>query len=89
MLAKFNNRQNTAPQPNKRFYTVGYVPQGIKPNSRPQLTIKGRWLEQIGFYTRRPVVIKVEHNKLIIEFVFLFQTTSEIPPLIRWGSLSL
>ncbi|PXZ05390.1 type I toxin-antitoxin system SymE family toxin, partial [Gilliamella apicola] len=37
-----------APQPNERFYTIGYVPQGIKPNPRPQLTIKGRWLEQIG-----------------------------------------
>ncbi|WP_416379690.1 MULTISPECIES: SymE family type I addiction module toxin [unclassified Gilliamella] len=40
------------------FYTIGYVPQGTKPNPRPQLTIKGRWLEQFGFYTRRPVIIK-------------------------------
>ena len=55
------------PPSNERFYTVGYVPQGTKPNPRPQFTIKGRWLEQIGFYDGRPVVIKVEQNKLIIE----------------------
>ena len=33
----------------ERFYTVGYMPQGTKPNPRPQLTIKGRCLEQFGF----------------------------------------
>lgn len=60
----------TAPQPTERFYTVGYVPQGTKPNLKPQLTIKGRWLEHFGFYVGSPVVIKVEHNKLIIELVF-------------------
>ncbi|MBI0006071.1 type I toxin-antitoxin system SymE family toxin [Gilliamella sp. W8126] len=46
---------------------MGYVPQGIKPNPRPQLTIKGRWLEQIGFYVGSPVIIKIEQGKLIIE----------------------
>ncbi|MCX8740048.1 SymE family type I addiction module toxin [Gilliamella sp. B2824] len=39
------------------FYTIGYVIQGTKPNPRPQLTIKGRWLEQTGFYVGCPVVI--------------------------------
>ncbi|MCX8740041.1 type I toxin-antitoxin system SymE family toxin [Gilliamella sp. B2824] len=57
-----------ASQPNERFYTVGYVPQGTKPNPRPQLTIKGRWLEQFGFYVGCPVIIKIEQGKLIIEF---------------------
>ena len=57
-----------ASQPNERFYTIGgYVPQGIKPNPRPQITIKGRWLEQIGFYAGQSVIIKVEQNKLIVE----------------------
>ncbi|PXY94611.1 type I toxin-antitoxin system SymE family toxin [Frischella perrara] len=49
------------------FYTVGYTPNGGFSNPRPQLTIKGRWLEQIGFYAGQAVVIKVECNKLIIE----------------------
>jgi len=31
------------------------------------MNIKGRLLEQIGFYAGQAVVIKVEHNKLIIE----------------------
>ncbi|MCX8745353.1 SymE family type I addiction module toxin [Snodgrassella sp. B3882] len=31
--------------------------------------MKGSWLEQIGFYASRPVIIKVEQNKLIIELV--------------------
>lgn len=56
-----------ASQPNERFYTIGYVPQGTKPNPKPQLTIKGRWLEQFGFYVGCPVIIKIEQGKLIIE----------------------
>ncbi|PIT41691.1 hypothetical protein BHC43_00525 [Snodgrassella alvi] len=56
-----------APQPNEQFYNVGYVPQGIKPNPRPQLTIEGWWLEQIGFYVGCPVIIQIEQGKLIIE----------------------
>ncbi|MCX8582408.1 MULTISPECIES: SymE family type I addiction module toxin [unclassified Gilliamella] len=52
-----------ASQPNERFYTVGYVPQGTKPNPKPQLTIKGRWLEQIGYYVGCPVIINIEQGK--------------------------
>ncbi|MCX8583314.1 type I toxin-antitoxin system SymE family toxin [Gilliamella sp. B3367] len=45
------------------------MPQGTKPNPKPkpQLTIKGRWLEQIGFYVGCPVIIKTEQGKLIVE----------------------
>ncbi|WP_141671507.1 SymE family type I addiction module toxin [Gilliamella apicola] len=39
----------------------------MKPNPRPQLIIKGRWLEQFGFYVGCPVVIKIEQGKLVIE----------------------
>ena len=56
-----------ASQPNERFYTVGYVPQGTKPNPRPQLTIKGSWLKQFGVYVGRPVIIKIEQGKLVVE----------------------
>ncbi|MCX8640850.1 SymE family type I addiction module toxin [Gilliamella sp. B3172] len=42
------------------------MPQGTKPNPRPQLTIKGRWQEQFGFYVGCPI-IKIEQGKLIIE----------------------
>ncbi|NUF26963.1 SymE family type I addiction module toxin [Gilliamella sp. ESL0254] len=34
---------------------------------RPQLTIKGRSLEQFGFYVSSPVIIKIEQGKLIVE----------------------
>ncbi|WP_081298549.1 SymE family type I addiction module toxin [Gilliamella sp. wkB108] len=51
---------------------MGYVPQGTKPTPRPQLTIKGRWLEQIEFYVGMPVIIKVNQNKLIIELANKF-----------------
>ncbi|MWP63242.1 type I addiction module toxin, SymE family [Gilliamella sp. Pas-s25] len=30
-------------------------------------TIKGRWLEQFGFYAGQSVIITVEQNKLIVE----------------------
>ena len=56
-----------APQPTERFYTIGYVPQGTKPNPRPQLTIKDRWLEQIGFYVGSFVIIQIKQGKLIVE----------------------
>ena len=56
-----------APQPTERFYTVGYMPQGTKPNPKPQLTIKGRWLEQFGFYVGCPVIINIEQGKLVVE----------------------
>ena len=46
----------------ERFYTVGYVPQ-----RRTQLTIKGRWLEQIGIYAGSPIIIKIEQGKLMVE----------------------
>ena len=49
------------------FYTIGYMPQGTKPNPWPQLTIKGSWLEQVGFYVSSPVIIKIEQSKLIEE----------------------
>ncbi|MCX8595703.1 MULTISPECIES: SymE family type I addiction module toxin [unclassified Gilliamella] len=39
----------------------------MKPNPRPQLTIKGRRLKQIGFYVGCLVIIKIEQGKLIIE----------------------
>ena len=29
-----------ASQPTERFYTIGYVPQGTKPNSGPNLLLK-------------------------------------------------
>ncbi|MFQ0990815.1 SymE family type I addiction module toxin [Gilliamella apicola] len=34
----------------ERFYTVGYTPYLVRLNPRQQLSIKRRWLEQIGFY---------------------------------------
>ena len=37
--------------PQARRYTVGYRPNGGSPNPNPcpQLTIKGKWLEEFGF----------------------------------------
>lgn len=51
----------------ERFYTVGYTPNGGDTNPRPQLTIKGRWLELLGFYPRLPVTITTEKGLLIIK----------------------
>ncbi|MCX8738644.1 SymE family type I addiction module toxin [Gilliamella sp. B2824] len=48
------------------------MPQGTKPNPRPQLTIKGRWLEQIRFYVGCPVIIKIKQGKLVIEIDLQF-----------------
>ncbi|CAG75023.1 conserved hypothetical protein [Pectobacterium atrosepticum SCRI1043] len=44
----------------------GYRTNGGKPNPLPQLTIKGRWLEALGFTKGQPVSITAEHGQLII-----------------------
>ncbi|MEI7348148.1 SymE family type I addiction module toxin [Dickeya chrysanthemi] len=51
----------------QRHYTVGYVPNGSRGNPPPQLTLKGRWLEDLGFNTGQPVIVTVERGRLVIE----------------------
>lgn len=48
------------------YYKVGYRPNKGQPNPLPQLTIKGRWLEALGFIKGQPVSIIAEHGQLII-----------------------
>ncbi|MDT0176104.1 SymE family type I addiction module toxin [Enterobacter sp. BRE11] len=50
---------------------VGYCPNGGRPNLLPQLTIKGRWLEQWGFIKGQPVNIIAEQGQLIIRIVHI------------------
>jgi toxic protein SymE len=50
-----------------RFYTVGYVPNGGRPNALPALHLKGRWLHECGFVTGQPVTITVKNGELIIK----------------------
>nr|WP_081641773.1 SymE family type I addiction module toxin [Dickeya dadantii] len=38
-----------------------------KGNPPPQLTLKGRWLEDLGFNTGQPVIVTVERGRLVIE----------------------
>jgi toxic protein SymE len=52
--------------PQARRYTVGYRPNGGRPNPSPQLTIKGKWLEEFGFATGQPVSITAENGCLVI-----------------------
>ncbi|MEN4833383.1 SymE family type I addiction module toxin [Pantoea vagans] len=52
--------------PQARKSIVGYRPNGGRPNPLPQLTIKGRWLEQLGFIKGQPVSIIAEQSQLII-----------------------
>ena len=67
---KSTTGKTSAPQLNERFYTD--VPQGTKPNSKLQLTIEDRWLEQIRFYTGSLVIIKIEQHKLEKEIFILY-----------------
>ncbi|THB83633.1 type I toxin-antitoxin system SymE family toxin [Pantoea allii] len=62
-------RQDSTSEPvtsQARQSIVGYRPNGGRPNPLPQLTIKGRWLEQWGFIKGQPVSIIAEHGQLII-----------------------
>ncbi len=52
---------------NTRYYTVGYVPNGGKPNALPALNLKGRWPHACGFVTGQPVTVTVKNGQLIID----------------------
>ncbi len=57
--------------PQARKSIVGYRPNGGRPNPLPQLTIKGRWLEQLGFIKGQPVSIIAEQGQLIIRITHI------------------
>lgn len=57
--------------PQARKSIVGYRPNGGRPNPLPQLTIKGRWLEQWGFIRGQPVSIIAEQGQLIIRIMHI------------------
>jgi len=48
------------------YYRVGYRPNKGQPNPLPQLTIKGRWLEVLGFTTGQRIEVIPEAGQLII-----------------------
>ncbi|PXY94616.1 type I toxin-antitoxin system SymE family toxin [Frischella perrara] len=50
----------------RRSLTIGYSPNGGQHNPRPQLTIKGRWLEAFGFTTGQQVTIDAQQGLLVI-----------------------
>ncbi|NIH15844.1 SymE family type I addiction module toxin [Serratia symbiotica] len=49
-----------------RKSVVGYRTNCGKPNPTPQLTLKGRWLEPLGFTTGQKIEVLTEPGKLII-----------------------
>ncbi|HBV92337.1 MAG TPA: hypothetical protein DEF80_15315 [Pantoea sp.] len=57
--------------PQARKSIVGYRPNGGRPNPLPQLTIKGRWPEQLGFIKGQPVSIIAEQGQLIIRITHI------------------
>ncbi|WP_413727719.1 SymE family type I addiction module toxin [Sodalis sp. RH19] len=50
-----------------RHYTIGYAPNGGRKKPSPQLTIKGRWLEALGFNTGQSVTVTTEQGCLTIK----------------------
>ena len=64
MAGKDSTSEPAVPQARKSI--VGYRPNGGRANPLPQLTIKGRWLKQLGFIKGQPVSIIAEKGQLII-----------------------
>ncbi|MCW6528578.1 SymE family type I addiction module toxin [Yersinia ruckeri] len=64
-MAKQHHKSEPA-TPQARKCIVGYRPNGGRPNPLPQLTLKGRWLEALGFTHGQPVSITAEQGQLII-----------------------
>ncbi|KAA8673948.1 type I toxin-antitoxin system SymE family toxin [Pantoea dispersa] len=48
------------------YYRVSYRPNRSQPNPLPQLTIKGRWLEQLGFTTGQKIEVITGPGQLLI-----------------------
>ncbi|WP_072010460.1 SymE family type I addiction module toxin [Pantoea sp. NGS-ED-1003] len=48
------------------YYKVGYRPNRGQPNPLPQLMIKGRWLEALGFTTGQKIEVISGPGQLII-----------------------
>ncbi|HHR5900365.1 TPA: SymE family type I addiction module toxin [Providencia alcalifaciens] len=49
-----------------RQYAVDYLPNRGKPNPRPQLTISGKWLKDLGFEVGTHFTPTREAGQLII-----------------------
>lgn len=67
-------RVTTARHHNRRLRAAGALLQGWlpaqpggQPNPLPQLTLKGRWLEALGFSTGQAVVVTAEKGRLVVE----------------------
>jgi toxic protein SymE len=56
----------TASGSQSHYYKVGYRPNKGQPNPLPQLTIKGRWLEALGFTTGQKIEVITGPGQLII-----------------------
>lgn len=69
MAGRDSTSEPAVPQARKSI--VGYRPNGGRPNPLPQLTIKGRWLEQLGFIKGQPVSIIAEQGQLIIRITHI------------------
>ena len=64
MAEQHHKSEPATPQARKSI--VGYRPNGGRPNPLPQLTIKGRWLEALGFNTGQRIEVIAEPGQLII-----------------------
>ncbi|EOV8090190.1 SymE family type I addiction module toxin [Providencia huaxiensis] len=49
-----------------RQYTVGYAPNRGKPNPSPQLTLSGKWLNELGFEVGSHYTLTRQAGQLII-----------------------
>ena len=54
-------------EPQAHYYRVGCRPNQGQPSPLPQLTLKGRWLEALGFCTGQAVVVNAGKGRLVIE----------------------
>ncbi|AJJ20064.1 SymE family type I addiction module toxin [Yersinia enterocolitica] len=64
MAEQHHKSEPATPQARKSI--VGYRPNGGRPNPLPQLTIRGRWLEPLGFTTGQKIEVITEPGQLII-----------------------
>ncbi|WP_288653919.1 MULTISPECIES: SymE family type I addiction module toxin [Pantoea] len=67
LIVRPDKPENRTPTTAAHYYKVGYRPNKGQPNPLPQLTIKGRWLEALGFMTGQKIEVLTGPGQLIIQ----------------------
>ena len=66
MAKPFHKPEKGTPATQSRCYTLGYIRDHIKHQPSPSITLRGHWMETLGFETGKKVEVISGRGELII-----------------------